>query len=263
MRTMRMRGVSGVAGTALLAFVATGAGCGWLNNELVVGDRSRAPEVAPEQTSGGYLLSTFNPPDGVFDAMAPGAPVRDAPVPPPSIVGVARENWAPVYFSVPVDGTEHWATHRSDPDWTHHTGAQRNEEYPTEFTVIHGRPTFDQNANQAIEGVLAPFYVGLDAVLMVPRLFVDPPWEVMTSPREWYQRAPQPLPRLRPLSAEEAAGVPTADPIPSEAPTDPAAARRAYPEEAPRGPTDPPPNLPQEPSPDDSPAPPAEPEPQR
>jgi hypothetical protein len=83
---------------------------------------------------------------------------------------------------------------------------------------------------------------------MVPRLFVDPPWEVMTSPRDAYQRSPQRLPRLRAAPAQEAAEIPLADPVPAGQVTDPAAAQRAHPEEAPRRPeAEPPVDLPEEP----------------
>lgn len=269
MRTMRMRGAGETMGAGLAAlWTALGlVGCGQLNNDLVIGDRSRAPEIAAleageDARSAGadaYLISTLDPSDGVFDATAPGAPAWDASVPPPSILGVARANWTPIRFNVPVDGTEHWAMHRSDPDRTHETGAQRNEEFPTEFTVIHGPPTLSSNLNQAAEAALAPLYAGLDAVLVVPRLIVDPPWEVMTSPRDAYQRSPQRLPRLRTAPPPEAAEIPIADPLPADERTDPAAAQRAFPEEAPREEAQPPVDLPQSP---DEPAEPS-PEPQR
>jgi hypothetical protein len=159
--------MTGVAFVALAAGAGLlGGGCGQLNNGLVVGDRSEAPEIAalpmPEGAGGGsFLLSTLDPTDGVFDATDPGAPAWDASAPPPSVVGVARGNWEPTRFDVPVDGTEHWAMHRTDPDRTDETGGQRNEEFPTEFTVIHGRPTLSSNLDQAAEAALAPLYVGL------------------------------------------------------------------------------------------------------
>lgn len=221
-------------GAACAAAAAVVGGCGQLNNEIVLGYRE------PEWHQGAVTLSTLNPDVPLFDPTQPGTvsearPLAESVPPPPSVLNVTRENWRSVDFLVPVDGVEHWAMSRSDPDWTDDNGGQRNEEYPTEFSVIHGEPTLDSNLAQAAEGVLAPFYAGIDGLMLLPRLFVDPPWEVMSSPRNAYQRAPRPLPRIMLVPPDAVPVEMPPDPLP-EQPADPAAIERSIPEAPPRTP---------------------------
>lgn len=108
--------------------------------------------------------------------------------PTPSLRGVSRANWEPTAFTVPVDGVEHYAAFGVHPDFTDRT-ARQGGGHPTEQSALELSDEAGAG-QQALEALAAPFYSGLDILMAVPRWVFHPPWTVMRSPRDAYERAP-------------------------------------------------------------------------
>ena len=153
------------------------AGCDYsLNTDLTVGGELVPPALVPMPAL---------PDAGTLPAVSPA--------PPSSVVAVTRDNWADTEFIVPIAWVEHRAVTGVHPRFT--SPAVRGVTYPTEATVLNG-DLEERVAQQALEGIAAPVYSGLDLLMAIPRMFVAYPWEEMRSPREAYERAPQVLPRV-------------------------------------------------------------------
>ena len=108
----------------------------------------------------------------------------------PSLMGVARDNWQPRVVTVPVDQVWHTAVYGVSPAFTGETARQRGE-HPTEATVLEMAGDASRG-RRMLEGLAAPLYGLADVVLLPVRMVHTPPWALVSSPREAYERSPWP-----------------------------------------------------------------------
>ena len=180
---------------SLLALAAAVGGCSSLNDDLTLGNELVMSTLAPDSS----LFDPTTLPQGVTTPSGP------------SVMGITRENWEPIVFLVPIDGTEHRAVTGFHSRFT--SDAWQRVTFPTEETVLQD-PTREHLALQSLEAVTAPLNSGMDILMAIPRMFVAHPWTVQESPREAYERGPRRVP-LRPPVVENAPVVePEAVPIP-------------------------------------------------
>lgn len=122
---------------------------------------------------------------------------RSTPVPPtaasqvasPSLTGISRDNWAPLEYRVPVDGTVHTRIYAKRTFWADKTARQRGE-YPTALSaleMINGSE--DQ---QGLEALNNQFRAVTDLVLLLPRMAIWLPWVEKRSPDDAYRRYNRP-----------------------------------------------------------------------
>ncbi len=110
----------------------------------------------------------------------------------PSVESLERKNWPMVVDSVGFDGAQHVPTYTDgslQPRYVRQTVRQRSG-FPT---AVSSTQTFaeDEHLMSVAEGVAAPFWVATDLILMIPRMFVTPPWEPQLSPESPRARAPR------------------------------------------------------------------------
>ncbi|MBX3357749.1 MAG: hypothetical protein KF745_04905 [Phycisphaeraceae bacterium] len=192
--------VRAVAGAgALSSLLALGACVDNQNNDLTIGS-------APDRVTLPALETRAN--------LASAQPPIDE-APPPSVVGVMRDNWQRVTFKVPIEYVSHQATSATNPTYTDENARQLGQ-YPTEASCVE-RPTSRSYGDEAWEGLAAPFYCGLDVVMALPRMFVAPPWTLQRSPGTAYERRPDEVPAFYKIAP--AGQTPAVDPAgaPSEA----------------------------------------------
>lgn len=221
-----------VAG-AVLPLALLGACAGPLNHESAVGD--------PD--NGGFELATINPEMALARAQGVGGLYDGSPWDRPdgSIKGIERDNWREVDYTVPIDGTSHQPIYSVHPDYANALARERGL-YPDTTTCLDLRGE-NTNNMQALEGIAAPFYSGLDIALWIPRAVLVPPGSTVQSPGRAYERSP----RLHEAWQTTRPAPPVVEPGPTPAPT----AQEPYPEPAhyeQPAPTPPPP-PPQEPAP--------------
>ncbi|MGP1272168.1 MAG: hypothetical protein ACTS22_02425 [Phycisphaerales bacterium] len=164
---------------ALLAFGSTAIGCATEDNlRLVLGDEVTLASLPPKV------------PEPVLDAdgdpAARPAPRDDQP----SIDGLARSDFVPTDFIVPIDGTRHQPEATRPLRLTDATARQRGE-FPTaaEATQTGGR---EGRRQQALEMLAAPFWAFGEALIMPAALIIDPFFETVSSPDALPGRSPTP-----------------------------------------------------------------------
>lgn len=138
-----------------------------------------------------------------WDAGRPEAMADDAP----SLSGVDRSDWNTVTYLVPVDGVGHRPIYRSDHRLLHYTARQRLE-HPTAESALEldGQPQAPIHAEEVAETLSQPLIALGEAVLIVPRLIVEPQTRIDRSPLNSPQRMPG-MPHARPVTG--------ADPFPA------------------------------------------------
>lgn len=147
------------------------AGCaGSLNEEMTIGHSVE--------------LSTLTPDDRL-----PKPRANYEQTPPPSLIGISRDNWAPISFNVPVESVDHYATSSVQATFND-DNLRQSGAYPTEASVLE-QTSGHGVAMQTLEGVASPFYSALDILMAFPRGIVEPPWAVQHSPRTGIQRTPR------------------------------------------------------------------------
>ena len=124
----------------------------------------------------------------------------------PSITTLDRSAaWSPMEFSVPVHGVAHPPIY-TKPSNSLDTLPRQRGEYPTALTALDlGEPSMEK---EILQTGRAHGMAALEAILLIPRLIMRPPWETDWSPAWNYQRV-----------ASEATAVPEADE--SESPIQP------------------------------------------
>lgn len=167
--------ICGLAVLALSALVALAAlsGCSGLNES---------------RTMGSVELETLNPNRSTVVGRIDFASGGDGP----SIETLERKNWPVVVDSVGFDGTQHMPTYTtgaSRPRYVRQTVRQRSG-FPT---AVSSTQTFaeDEHLMSVVEGVAAPFWAATDLILMIPRMFITPPWKPELSPDSPRARAPR------------------------------------------------------------------------
>ncbi len=96
-----------------------------------------------------------------------------------------RSAWMPMEFSIPVHGVAHNPVYTEQAN-TLHTLARQRGEYPTAQTALElGEP---DTPERVLQTARAHGMAGLDALLLVPRIIMRPPWETDWSPGWNYQR---------------------------------------------------------------------------
>jgi hypothetical protein len=165
----------GLAGAA--ATVGGLSGCVSQNERVTIGDN--LPIEAISEPSPTAMNAGEKP--------AAPAPMDQAP----SITGVDRSSWTPMNYVVPVDGVGHRPHYRSDHKILLATARQRLE-FPTAETCLEldGRPDRPVLGEEFSEAVSQPVIALGEAVLIVPRLVVEPQSRVVRSPLKSPQRTP-------------------------------------------------------------------------
>lgn len=135
---------------------------------------------------------------------------------PPSLTSLSRDHWPATEVLVPVDGVGHRPTYRGQPPYALHRLPRQRGEFPTAETALDldGHPSRVLGAENATETVAAPLGAAVDAVLIPPRLIVEPQWTTQRSPAWSFQRWPGPAARTLPA----AAAAPVAPPAPAGTP---------------------------------------------
>lgn len=121
-----------------------------------------------------------------------------APVPEASLATIDRAAWNRQAFFVPVDHTFHRPTYTYDLDYLPR-GEHPPEAYPTALAAI-AVPSGGIR-DQVVETVATPFIAAANSLLIVPWLFVQPPWTLDHSPERPYERYWE----QRPVERDEAA----------------------------------------------------------
>lgn len=131
-----------------------------------------------------------------WDAGRPEAMADDAP----SLTGVDRSDWNTTTYLVPVDGVGHRPIYRSDHQLLRYTARQRME-FPTAESALEldGQPQAPIHAEEVAETLSQPLIAFGEAVLIVPRLIVEPQTRIDRSPLNSPQRMPG-TPHARPLT---------------------------------------------------------------
>jgi len=125
----------------------------------------------------------------------------------PSVETLERNNWPTVVDSVGFDGTQHVPTYTDgplQPRYVRQTVRQRSG-FPT---AVSSTQTFaeDEHFMSMAEGVAAPFWAATDLILMIPRMFITPPWEPQLSPDSPRARAPRNMSVVADLRAGSGVG---------------------------------------------------------
>jgi hypothetical protein len=165
----------GLAGAA--ATVGGLSGCVSQNERVTIGDNlpiEAISQASPTAMNAGEMPATPGPMDQA-----------------PSITGIDRSSWTPMTYVVPVDGVGHQPIYRSDHKILLATARQRLE-FPTAETCLEldGRPDRPVLGEEFSEAVSQPVIALGEAVLIVPRLVVEPQTRVVRSPLKSPQRTP-------------------------------------------------------------------------
>jgi hypothetical protein len=116
----------------------------------------------------------------------PAAGMAAVPSDGPSLTGADRNNWQRTPYMVPVSSIHHWPQYRFAGPLLNRTDRQRGIS-PSATDALELSRT---NYEQVTEAVGAPVLAIAEAMLIVPRMFIDPPWVAVTSPGQWpYQRS--------------------------------------------------------------------------
>lgn len=167
------------------------------------------------------------PPTADPAAAPPRGVVMLAPVPEPSLLSLDRSDWGRRAVLVPVDRTYHPPTYACRLDYL-----PRSENTPYAYPAPLEAVAVPVGGigGQVVETVAAPVLAVGNAAIIVPWMFVQPPWAVRTSPQIAYERYwhdPLDIPfELAPLadpSSPPAVAEPVIEPVP-EAPPAPAPA---------------------------------------
>lgn len=148
----------------LIIGCAAVAGCSAdRNGELTIGDDRVSPTIAGAEPSTDLLGGT------------------------PGVVSLTREEWEPVVFEVPLDGTETGEDHglHAKVDWNEET-ARRMGAYPTPEEAVDVE--FDGDA-EVWHGIASPFVGAFEIVLMPVRFLTGEAYATRESPRGAYERS--------------------------------------------------------------------------
>ncbi len=119
---------------------------------------------------------------------------------------IARREWSPLTYVVPVDSVVHGPTYATTIELTSNSARERGA-YPTVSTVFE--LSEGSQDEQAVEGIIGPFVGLAQGLATIVLVFIDPPTHGDESPMMAYQRR-GPEAALRPaineLVSEEATG---------------------------------------------------------
>lgn len=140
--------------------------------------------LAATDVEGSAVAAPDAPPAADPEA-PPSGIVMLAPVPPPSVVALNREDWDRTVLLVPVDQTYHAPTYAIRLDHL-----PRSERAPYAYPTPIEAATVPEGGikGQVVETLVTPALAVGNAALIVPWAFFQPPWSVQTSPRIEYER---------------------------------------------------------------------------
>lgn len=121
-------------------------------------------------------------------AVREGDGTQDAPAvewSPRSIDGMDRSSWTLATVAVPADATLHPPAYQPHRQLVDATARQRGE-FPSAESAFELRE--GSGMAQLREAFLMPVLGLWDAVMIVPRMFIDHPWDAVGSPGTEYQR---------------------------------------------------------------------------
>ncbi|MFZ4575299.1 MAG: hypothetical protein ACOYN0_12930 [Phycisphaerales bacterium] len=106
----------------------------------------------------------------------------------PSAPTLSRAHWQHLVVEVPPYSLCSNPTYTTQWRPTDSTHRQRSGQYPTASTALEesGGTAWEQRA----EGAAAPFVYAWDALLLLPRMVMTPPWREVPAASETYARSP-------------------------------------------------------------------------
>ena len=243
----RSGGVSTGLGRSWLALGAWGAlviggGCVAENDRITLGYDTHMEALEPEANHLEALpaIDPSKPMQAQVQAQAQSQAVSDAGAMEaekaalaPSVVSLDRTNWHAQQFIVPIDPTLHHPTYREEVRYANETARQRGERPTADSSLELSGDTGDERLAEAF---VSPFFGIGEALLIVPRLFIEPQSTLVASPSLPYGRGKsdrvipgaagnddlplRPLPGLSATPAKAPVKGPNAEPAPADKPVE-------------------------------------------
>lgn len=175
---VRAAGRSGGVWVAALAAAGAVGGCDTFlrNTEMEVG-RDTKHEFVIET-----IVGATPPPD-------PGTAQEPDKAPPMSLPTLDRSGWPVAACVVPNTQPAHGAIYANEIPLNTSRPRDRGV-YPTAMSAID-LTSLQGNQDQALEAGLVPIAAAGDILLMIPRMFVTPPWATTRTALAPYQRGPR------------------------------------------------------------------------